>query len=107
MPYRRASSLSRAAPPEQLPVLMKMLPVCASDGYSNGDLDKIIADMFSGKRGGSAAMEILPEDQVSENRRGNITAAFPSTAALPLQCLAGIQEEGSARAGVGEGEDFW
>jgi hypothetical protein len=35
-----------------------------ADGYSHGDLDKIIADMFSGKRGGSAAREILPEDQV-------------------------------------------
>jgi serine/threonine-protein phosphatase 2A catalytic subunit len=38
--------------------------MASTDGYSKGDLDKIIADMFAGKKGGSAAMEILPEAQV-------------------------------------------
>jgi len=36
----------------------------STDGYSTVDLDRIIADMFAGKKGGSAAMEILPEAQV-------------------------------------------
>mmetsp|Transcript_17534 Transcript_17534/g.44305 ORF Transcript_17534/g.44305 Transcript_17534/m.44305 type:complete len:324 (+) Transcript_17534:621-1592(+) len=36
----------------------------STDGYSTGDLDRIISDMFAGKKGGSAAMEILPEAQV-------------------------------------------
>jgi hypothetical protein len=57
-----------------------------ADGYSHGDLDKIIADMFSGKRGGSAAREILPEDQVQH---------LPLFPFLPTHVRQGAQESSS------------
>lgn len=58
-----------AAPSQPVALWLTTAPSPAiPDDYSHGDLDKIIADMFSGKRGGSAAREILPEDQACTRR---------------------------------------